>query len=63
MLLEKRVWTWAKIPERYVKESVAKVEKYLAELAVARWKLPKKKYENPFIGYYEPDMDKIPDLD
>ena len=36
MRLENRVWEWANSPASYVKESVANVEKYLAELADAR---------------------------
>ena len=31
-------------------------------LGRARWKLPKKKYENPFVVYYAPDMDNTPAL-
>ena len=54
MRLENRVWAWANISERYVKELVSKVEKYLAELADVRWQLPKKKEEKPFIGDYAP---------
>ena len=63
MRLENRVWAWANIPESYVKESVEKVEKYLAELADARCKLKKKKAENPFIGDYATEMDETPPLE
>ena len=63
MRLENGVWAWANIPASYVKESVANVEKYLAELADGRWNFPKKKAEYPFIGYYAPDMDETPDLE
>ena len=35
-----------------VKESVANVEKYLAELDDARWQLPKKNSDNPFLRDY-----------
>ena len=41
---------------------MANVEKYLAELADARWHFPKKKAENPFVGDHAPDMDKTPAL-
>ena len=47
------------IQSRYVKESVEKVEKYLAELADARWQ---KKAENILIEDYLPDMDDTPAL-
>ena len=63
MRLENGVWAWAKIPASYVKESVSNVEKYLAELADARWQLPKKKAKNPFIGDYGPEMDNTPALE
>ena len=39
------------------------VEIYLAGLADARWQLPKKKAENPFIGYYALEMDETPALE
>ena len=42
--LEKGVWSWANSPSRYVKESMANFDKYLAELADTRCQLPKKKY-------------------
>ena len=51
-----------KHPESYVKELVANVEKYLAELDDERWKIPKKKAENPFLGDYTPEMDEKPTL-
>ena len=60
--LENRVWAWANSPSRYVKELVANVEKYLAELDDARWQLTKKKAEKPFIWDYIPEMDETPDL-
>ena len=41
--LENGVWAWANIPEKYVKESVSNVEKYLAEFYDAHWQFPKKK--------------------
>ena len=58
MQLKKGVWAWTNSPARYVKESVANVGKYLDELADSNWQLPKKKDENPFIGYYAPEMDQ-----
>ena len=39
------------------------MEKYLAELADARWQFLKKKVDNPFIGEYETEMDNTPDLE
>ena len=42
---------------------MANVEKHFSELAGACWQLPKKKAYNPFIGYYEPYMEKTPDLE
>ena len=42
MRLDNRVWAWVNIPARYIKELVANVEKYMAELADARWQVPKK---------------------
>ena len=42
---------------------MSNVEEYLYEFSDARWKLPKKKEENPFIGYYAPDMDENPALE
>ena len=60
ILLENGVWAWENSPARYAKESVANVEKCLSELADARWKLPKNKAKNPFIGYYTPDMYETP---
>ena len=36
MILKNRVWAWLNSPSRYVKESVANVKKYLAELDGAR---------------------------
>ena len=63
MWLENGVWAWANILARYVKEPVANVEKYLAELADARWKFQKKKADNPFIGDYAPEMDENPALE
>ena len=63
MRLETGLWEWAIRPERYVKESVSNMEKYLAELADARWQFPKKKAENPFVGDYAPDMDETPALE
>ena len=36
MRLDNRVWSWLNIPARYIKELVANVEKYMAELADAR---------------------------
>ena len=44
------VWAWTNSPTRYVKESVANVEKYLIELGDARWKLPKKNMRIPLLG-------------
>ena len=52
MRLENRLWAWANILSSYVKLSVANVEKNSAELNDASWQLPKKKSENPFVGYY-----------
>ena len=63
MQLENRVWEWMDRPERYVKESVSNVEKYLADLADVCWKLLEKKAENPFVGDYEPEMDDTPALE
>ena len=62
MRLENRVWAWSNSPERYVKESMGNVEKYLAELADLSWKIPKKKSENPFVGDYVLNMDNTLDL-
>ena len=42
---------------------MSNVEIYLAELDDARWQLPKKKADNPFIGDYTPDMDDTPALE
>ena len=42
---------------------MSNVEKYLAELADACWKFPKKNSENPFLGEYEPGMDETPALE
>ena len=53
---------WKNIPERYVKESVANVEKYLADLGDACWHFPKKKSYNLFVGDYYPGMDRTPDM-
>ena len=63
MILENGVWAWSKIPARYVKESVANVEKYLVELGGARWQFPKNKSENTFVGDYAPETDKTPALE
>ena len=63
MRLEDRVWAWSNSTEIYVKESVAKVEKYLSELTDAPWYLPKKKAENPSVWDYLLDMDDTPDLE
>ena len=63
MRFENWVWAWANSPARYVKELVANVEKYLAELADAHWQLPNKKAGNPFVGYYAPEMEKTPALE
>ena len=41
---------------------MANVEKYLDELADARWQLLKKKSENPFVGDYAMEMYKTPAL-
>ena len=49
MLHENGVWAWANRPTSYVKELVANVEKYLAELADAHCKFSKNNDENPFI--------------
>ena len=38
--LDNVVWASANIPARYVKESVANIENYLAGLGNTRWKLP-----------------------
>ena len=54
---------WSKIPSRYVKKSVAKVENNLAELADAGCQFPKKKCDNPFVGCYTPYMDDKPALE
>ena len=54
MRLENKVWAWANIPEMYVKELVANMGNYLAELADERWQFLKNKAENPFIGGYAP---------
>ena len=62
MRLENGVWGWANSPARYVNESVANVENYLAELAYAHWQFPKKKSEKPFIWDYVPEMDGTPAL-
>ena len=51
------IWAWSNSPVRYVKELVANVEKYFVELVDARWQLTNKKYDNPFVGYYSPEMD------
>ena len=42
---------------------MANVEKYLSELDNACWQLPKKKYNNIFVGDYAPNMDETPDLE
>ena len=39
-----------------------KIEKYLAELADARWQFQKKKFDNPFIGDYGTEMYETPAL-
>ena len=39
------------------------MEKYLDELADARWQFPKKKSKNPFIGDYAPEIDETPALE
>ena len=62
MRFENGVRAWENSPAKYVKKSVAKFEKYLAELADARWQLPKKKYEKPFVGDSTPDMEETPAL-
>ena len=61
--LENGVWAWTNRPARYIKESLANVEKYLAELADVCWQLPKKKSENTFVGDYAMEMDETPALD
>ena len=53
MRLDDGVWAWENSQARYVKELVANIEKYLAELVDACWKLPKKKA----VGDYAPEMD------
>ena len=55
---ENRVCAWANISERYIRELVTNVVKYLSEWADARWKLPQKKADNPFIGDYALAMDE-----
>ena len=60
---ENRVWAWANRPSIYVKESVVNVESYLAKLGDARWQLPNKKSDNPFLGDYSPEMDETPPLE
>ena len=61
--LENGLWARKNIQALYVKESVANVEKYLVELGDACWQLPKNKADNPFAGYFAPDMDKTPALE
>ena len=63
MRLDNRVWARATIPTRYIKELVANVEQYLAELADAHWQLPKKKANKPLIGDYAMEMDETPALE
>ena len=60
--LGNRVWAFKNSPTRHDKELLADVEKYLSELANAPWQLLMKKSENPFVGYYAPNMDKTPAL-
>ena len=60
---ENRVWAWANRPSIYVKESVVNVESYLAKLGDARWQLPNKKSDNPFLGDHSPEMDETPPLE
>ena len=62
MIRKNGVWAWKKSPARYVKELVANVDKYLAELSGASWKFPKKKDKNTFVGDYAPDMEDNPYL-
>ena len=38
-------------------------ENYLAEFSDARWQMPKKKSENPFVRYYASDMDDTPAME
>ena len=45
--LENVVWAWGKPPARYVKELVANNEKYLEELAEARWQFPRRNLRIP----------------
>ena len=63
MQLDNNLWAWSKIPERYVKESVSKVEEYLDEFSDAHWQLSRKKAKKTFVGYYTPEMDDTPDLE
>ena len=63
MRLENGVWSCSNSSAIYVKELVANVEKYLAELVDARWQLPKNKSVNPFVGDYTPVMYKTPALE
>ena len=42
---------------------MANIEKYLADLDDAHWKLPKKKAENNFVRDYSPAMDETPSLE
>ena len=51
------------IPERYVKKFVSNVEKYLDDLADARWKFLKKKAEKPFVVDHALETDENPALE
>ena len=62
MRLKNEVWAWTNSQERYVKESVTNMEKYLAELADVHWQLPKMKAYNPFIWDYASETDETPCL-
>ena len=63
MRLENGVWAWANSSARYVKELVANVENYFSGLDGVCWQLPKKNAENPFIGYYVPEIEYTPALE
>ena len=63
MRIKNRVWSGGNSPAIYFKESVANVENYLVDLDGACWQLSKNKTENPFLGYYAPEMDETPALE
>ena len=61
MILDNGVSAWASSPAKYVWASVEIVEKYIKDLGVEEWKLPRK-CSNPFELDYKPELDGTPEL-